>query len=124
MKRLIIIALTVMGAASPALAAPRQPPSVAEWIAMTPQQRMALRDETRLWSTDDRTTFWSKFDAEMQAMSPAERQALADQAAAEMRRQAAPAAVPPAATAPMEALPKAIALPPPGDLTGQPASQE
>ena len=120
MGRLLIIALAALCAAGPALAAPRQPPSVAEWIAMTPQQRMALREETRSWSADDRTAFWSRFDAEMKAMSPAERQLLADQAAVRMRTEAVPAEAPPAAAAPAGDLPKATALPPPGDLTGQP----
>ncbi|HEV2674458.1 MAG TPA: hypothetical protein VGV37_07950 [Aliidongia sp.] len=104
--------------AGPAVAAPRQPPSVAEWIAMTPQQRMALREETRSWDAGERRAFWSRFDDELKAMKPSQRQALSDQAAAQMRAQvpaAAPETAPPAGK-----LPKAIALPPPGDLTGQP----
>jgi hypothetical protein len=117
MGRLTIIALAGLLAAGTAFAAPRQPPSVAEWIAMTPQQRMALREETRSWTADDRTSFWSRFEAEMKTMSPAERQALADQAAAQMRA-ATPAPAP--VSQPTAPLPKAVALPPPGDLTGQP----
>jgi hypothetical protein len=118
MGRFGIITLAFLLAAGPAPAAPRQPPSVADWIAMTPQQRMALREETRSWSPGDRTAFWSRFDEELKAMSPTERQALSDQAAAQMRELAP--AVPPAPGAPVRKLPKAIALPPPGDLTGQP----
>ena len=74
----LLAGLFLAGAAQ---AAPPQPPSVAEWIAMTPQQRMALREESRSWNADDRTAFWSRFEDELKGMSPAQRQALADQAA-------------------------------------------
>jgi hypothetical protein len=104
-------------AIAPALATPAQPPTVAEWIAMTPQQRMALREESRSWPATDRTAFWARLDDELKAMSPAQRQALQDQAAAEMRAQVPS---PPPEPAPDGKLPKAIALPPPGDLTGRP----
>jgi hypothetical protein len=102
-------------AAAPALAAPSEPPTAAQWIAMTPQQRMALREESRSWSAADRTAFWARLDDTLKAMSPAQRQALQDQATAEMRALAP--APPPAAPAPVGKLPKAIALPPPSDLT-------
>ena len=110
----ILAGLFVAGAA---LAAPRQPPSVADWIAMTPQQRMALREESRSWQPEDRTAFWARFEDELKTMSPAQRQALADQAAAQMR---ALTPTPSPDAAPVQKLPKAIALPPPGDLTNQP----
>lgn len=105
-------------AVGPALAASEQPPTVSQWIAMTPQQRMALREETRSWSAADRTAFWARFEDEMKAMTSAERQALQDQAAREMRA-VTPTPLPPASE-PTAKLPKATALPPPGDLTGQP----
>ncbi|HLZ65037.1 MAG TPA: hypothetical protein VKQ29_02345 [Aliidongia sp.] len=105
-------------AVASASAAPAQPPSVTDWIAMTPQQRMALREETRSWSAADRATYWARFDDELKAMTPAQRQALQDQAGAEMRALAP--APPPEATTPAGKLPKAVALPPPGDLTGRP----
>lgn len=111
----ILAGLFLAGAAQ---AAPPQPPSVADWIAMTPQQRMALREESRSWNADDRTAFWSRFEDELKGMSPAQRQALANQAAAQMRALAP--ATPPDAAPPVAKLPKAIALPPPGDLTNQP----
>jgi hypothetical protein len=116
--RLAILAAALF-LAGPALAAPSQPPSVAEWIAMTPQQRMMLREETRSWSAVDRAAFWTRFDDEMKAMTPAERKALDDQAAARMRR-LAPSSPPPEPPSHEDKLPKAIALPPPGDLTGRP----
>ena len=122
MRRFGIIAPMVLFwgllAAAPAPAAPSQPPTAAEWIAMTPQQRMALREESRSWSAADRTAFWARLDDELKAMSPAQRQALQDQATAEMRALAP--APPPETPAPVGKLPKAIALPPPGDLTGRP----
>jgi len=104
-------------AAAPAWGAAEQPPSVAQWLAMTPQQRLALREETRSWNAADRTAFWARFDDEMKAMTPAERQTLQDQAARAMRN-VTPASPPP--DQPVAKLPKAIALPPPGDLTDQP----
>ena len=113
--RFVLMGLFVAGTA---LAAPRQPPSVADWIAMTPQQRMALREETRSWQPADRTAFWARLDDELKTMSPAEHQALSDQATAQMR--ALTPTAPPDTTAPAQKLPKAIALPPPGDLTNQP----
>jgi hypothetical protein len=85
MTRYGLLALWALLAAGAALAAPAQPPSVAQWIAMTPQQRMALREQTRSWSPADRSSFWARFDDEMKAMTPAERQALQDQATREMR---------------------------------------
>jgi hypothetical protein len=118
MTRLGLLTLLALLAAGSALAAPGQPPSVAQWIAMTPQQRMALREQTRSWSPTDRSAFWARFDDEMKAMTPTERQAFQDQATREMR--ALTPAVPPSADAPVAKLPKAIALPPPGDLTGAP----
>lgn len=117
MMRLGLLALGALLTAGSALAGAEQPPTVAQWIAMTPPQRMALREETRSWSPADRSAFWARFDDEMKAMTPAERQALRDQAAVEMR---ALAPSPPPTPAPMAPLPKAIALPPPGDLTGRP----
>jgi hypothetical protein len=118
-NRFGLIGLAALFATGPAFAAPSQPPSIADWIAMTPQQRMMLREETRSWSPADRTAFWAKLDDEMKAMTPAQRKALDDQAAAQMRA-LAPAAPPPEPPASTTKLPKAIALPPPGDLTGQP----
>jgi len=118
MTRLGLLALSALFFAGSALAASAQPPSVAQWIAMTPQQRMALREQTRTWSPTERGAFWARFDDEMKAMTPAERQALQDQATREMR--ALTPAAPPPPDAPVAKLPKAIALPPPGDLTGQP----
>jgi len=112
-----LLALAGLVAAAPASAATEQPPSVAQWLAMTPQQRLALREETRSWNAADRTAFWARFDDEMKAMTPAERQALQDQAARAMRNVTP---VPPPPAEPVAKLPKAIALPPPGDLTGQP----
>jgi hypothetical protein len=85
---------------------------------MTPQQRMALREQTRSWPPADRNAFWSQFEDEMKAMTPAERQALQDQATRDMR--ALMPATPPPPDMPIAKLPKAIALPPPGDLTDAP----
>ena len=116
MTRFGLLVLSALFAAGSA-AASEQPPTVAQWIAMTPQQRMALREQTRSWSPTDRTAYWARFDDEMKAMTPTERQALQDQAAREMR---ALTPAPPPAPAPVAKLPKAIALPPPGDLTGRP----
>jgi hypothetical protein len=118
MTRFGLLALSALFAAGSASAAPEQPPTVAQWIAMTPQQRMALREQTRSWNPADRTAYWARFDDEMNAMTPTERQALQDQATREMRA-LTPTASPPAPT-PVTKLPKAIALPPPGDLTGRP----
>jgi hypothetical protein len=118
MTRFGLLALSALFAAGSAPAAAERPPTVAQWIAMTPQQRMALREQTRSWSPTDRTAYWARFDDEMKAMTPAERQALQDQAAGEMH--ALTAAAPPPTPAPVAKLPKAIALPPPGDLTGRP----
>lgn len=118
MTRFGLLAFSALFAAGSALAAPEQPPSVTQWIAMTPPQRMALREQTRSWSPTDRSAFWARFDDEMKAMTPAERQALQDQATREMR--ALTPAAPPPPDAPVAKLPKAIALPPPDDLTGQP----
>jgi len=117
MARFGFLALGALVIAGTAQAAPPPPPTVAQWIAMTPQQRMAIREQTRSWSAADRAAYWARFDDEMKAMSPAERQALQDQATQEMRALAPP---PPAEPEPMAKLPKAIALPPPGDLTGRP----
>jgi hypothetical protein len=117
MTRFGLLALGALIAAGPALGATEQPPTVAEWLAMSPQQRVALREQTRSWNGADRTAFWARFDDEMKAMTPAERQMLQDQAARAMR-DATP--VPPPPPEPVAKLPKAIALPPPGDLTGQP----
>jgi hypothetical protein len=116
MTRFGLLAFSALLAAGSA-AALEQPPTVAQWIAMTPQQRMALREQTRSWSPTDRTAYWARFDDEMKAMTPAERQTLQDQAAGEMRA-LTPAAPPP--PTPVAKLPKAIALPPPADLTGRP----
>jgi hypothetical protein len=118
MTRFGLLALSALFTAGSALAMPEQPPTVAQWLAMSPQQRMALREQTRSWSPADRTAYWGRFDDEMKAMSPAQRQALQDQATREMR--ALTPTAPPPAPAPPAKLPKAIALPPPGDLTGQP----
>ncbi|MDB5358959.1 MAG: hypothetical protein JWO51_256 [Rhodospirillales bacterium] len=117
MIRFGLLALGALLTTGSALAAPEQPPTVAQWIVMTPQQRMALREQTRSWSPADRSAFWARFDDEMKAMTPTERQTLRDQATVAMR---ALASSPPPTPAPMAPLPKAIALPPPGDLTGQP----
>ena len=117
MARFGFLALGALVIAGTAQAAPPPPPTVAQWIAMTPQQRMAIREQTRSWSAADRAAYWARFDDEMKAMSPAERQALQDQATQEMRALAPP---PPAEPEPTAKLPKAIALPPPGDLTGRP----
>jgi len=118
MTRLGLLVLSTLLAAGTALAAPEQPPSVAQWIAMTPQQRMALRERSRSWPPADRSAFWARFEDEMKAMTPAERQALQDQATRDMRALTPDAPPPP--DAPIAKLPKAIALPPPGDLTGAP----
>jgi hypothetical protein len=116
MTRFGLLALSALFATGSALAAP-EPPSVAQWIAMTPPERMALREQTRSWSPADRSAFWARFDDEMKAMTPADRQALQDQATREMRALTPTA---PPQEEPIAKLPKAIALPPPGDLTGQP----
>jgi len=116
MRRWAVLAIMFLAVAATARAA--EPPSVAEWLAMTPQQRMALREETRGWSPAERTRFWARFEDEMKAMTPAERRQLQDQAAREMG--AGAPAVPPPEPDPPAKLPKAIALPPPGDLTGRP----
>jgi len=118
MTRSGFLVLGALSLAGPALAAPPPTPTVAQWIAMTPQQRMALREQSRSWSPADRSAYWARFDDEMKAMSPAERQALQDQANREMRSLAPPPL--PAEPEPVTKLPKAIALPPPGDLTGRP----
>jgi len=118
MIRVGLLTLGALVIAGTALAAAEAPPTVAQWIAMTPQQRMALREQTRSWSSADRAAYWARFDDEMKAMSPAERQALQDQASREMRALAPPP--PPPEPEPAAKLPKAIALPPPGDLTGRP----
>ncbi len=118
MKHNRLLVLMALFAAGSALAAPEQPPSVAQWIAMTPQQRMALREQTRSWSPADRNAFWAQFDDGMKAMTPVERQALQDQATREMR--ALTPAAPPLPDTPIAKLPKAIALPPPAELTDRP----
>lgn len=118
MTRVGFLVLGALLVAAPATAAPEQPPTVAEWIALSPAQRMALREQTRSWSAADRGAYWARFDDQMKAMSPAQRQMLQDQAAREMRAQAPPLPLP-TPEAPAK-LPKAVALPPPGDLIGRP----